>query len=146
MDNFDGLWSSDLKRSYVFADIATGFQGDDYVKKDKRLRELNFGDDEGKLYDTMSEAEQHRIDSINYRAPNGESWTQVGDRFAEFMGEKEQGSSHMVFTHGGAICALTYHLGIEDIITNSSCVGLTVDKEGRPEDIVFDWEFPLEEM
>lgn len=42
--SFEGVYSSDLKRSTSFADIATGFKGRSLVKVDQRLRELNFGD------------------------------------------------------------------------------------------------------
>ena len=44
LPDFSAIYSSDLKRSYLFADIATGFRGGSIVKKDVRLRELNFGD------------------------------------------------------------------------------------------------------
>lgn len=42
--DFSGIYSSDLKRAAMFADIATGFTGEKIFKKDVRLRELNFGD------------------------------------------------------------------------------------------------------
>jgi len=38
------IWSSDLIRAEVFAQIATGFMGDDFVRKDARLREIDFGE------------------------------------------------------------------------------------------------------
>ncbi len=42
--DFSGIYSSDLKRAVMFADIATGFTGAKIFRQDVRLRELNFGD------------------------------------------------------------------------------------------------------
>lgn len=145
-DTFNSIWSSDLRRASVYADIATGFEGDGFVKVDRRLREIHFGDDDGRSYDLMTDQEKAIIDDIGYQAPNGESWKQVSDRAIEFMGEQPPNSSHIVFTHGGLICSLTYDLGLEDIITCGSCVGVVTDQEGVLEDVVFEWEFPLEDL
>lgn len=91
----------------------------------------------------MSADEKKRINSIDYRAPNGESWDDVRARAKSFLREKGDGSK-LVFTHGGLICSLTFSLGLEDIITCGSCVGLRLDRSGEPKELVFQWEFPLE--
>lgn len=43
-DKVAGVWASDLQRSFIFADIATGFYGEGFWKKVKSLREIDFGD------------------------------------------------------------------------------------------------------
>lgn len=91
----------------------------------------------------MSQEEKKRINSIDYKAPNGESWEDVRVRAKSFLREKGEGSK-LVFTHGGLICSLTYSLGLEDMITCGSCVGVRVDRTGEPKEVVFQWEFPLE--
>jgi broad specificity phosphatase PhoE len=102
------------------------------------------------MYDLLPEAEQDVVDSIDYQAPNGESWMDVADRAVEFFGDLETGeedsAAYLVFTHGGLICSLSHDLGFEDMLTCGSVMGMDVDLDGNPEDIVFDWEFPLEEI
>lgn len=98
------------------------------------------------MYDLMTEDEQQIIDSIDYQAPDGESWMDVADRAVDFFSELKGDSSHLIFTHGGVICSLTYDLGLEDMITCGSVVGIVADEEGNPESLEFEWEFPLEEI
>jgi len=62
------------------------------------------------------------------------------------MASQPHNSCNLVFTHGGLICSLTYDLGLENIITTGSCIGLIVDQDGNPEDIAFEWSFPIEEI
>ncbi len=44
------------------------------MKMDKRLREVNFGEDEGKVFDALSQDEKNIINSLDYQAPKGESY------------------------------------------------------------------------
>lgn len=44
------------------------------LKISKDLRELNFGNDEGVVYDILKPEEKKNIDSWEYKAINGESW------------------------------------------------------------------------
>ena len=97
----------------------------------------------------MTQEEQNRIDSIDYQAPEGENWFEVSERAIELFDEfevGEAGGSYLVFTHGGLICSLTYDLGLENIITNGSVVGVLADLEGNPEELDFEWEFPLDQL
>ena len=55
--NFDGIYTSDLKRSYKSCHIALGLPKAKIIKKDKRLREINFGYDEGKHFKSLSKFE-----------------------------------------------------------------------------------------
>lgn len=50
--------------------------------------------------------------------------------------------NYLIFTHGGLICTNTYDLGLQDNITNGSCVGLRVDEKGTPTELLFHWELP----
>lgn len=58
---FNTIHSSDLNRCADFADIVLGFNGLEAEKLlilEKRLRELNFGSDEGVAYDLLSKEEK----------------------------------------------------------------------------------------
>ena len=142
----DGFFSSDLHRCTEFADIALNFNGihvQQLLTLDRRLWEIKFGDDEGLCYDTMSLADKTRIDSYEYKAPNGESWKDVRHRFVEFV----QGStarSLMVFTHGGLICSLTFELGLENVVRPGSVLAVKFE-EINPGSlkVEFVWEPPL---
>ena len=79
---------------------------------DERLRELYFGDHEGEHFDTNPEIGE-AINTMKYHAPNGESWEMVKRRFISFFKEKfREKGVYLCYTHGGAICSLTYDLGI----------------------------------
>lgn len=66
---FGKIFSSDLQRSYEFGDLALGFNGTNGERlliKNKLLRELDFGDDEGKVFDAMSSQEKEAINNPDY--------------------------------------------------------------------------------
>ncbi len=60
----------------------------------------------------MEEEEKRVMSSIEYRAPNGETWVQVKSRVIGYLDQLGEGH-HLVSTHGGLMCALTYHLGVK---------------------------------
>lgn len=129
LPKFSSVNCSDLSRSREFADIVLEFR-----KKpipDPRLREIHFGDHEGLNYDLMTPAEQANIDRFDYKAPNGESWGDVRARLVQYLLEKPPGN-HLMFTHGGTICALTYGQGIDDILPNASLLALELSENGEP--------------
>ena len=144
-NSFKKIYTSDMLRCESFADISLGFNGvinERLLTTDKRLREINFGDHEGKNYDLLSREEKEEVDSIDYQAPNGESWMDVRMRFVNFMNELETGEIYCAFTHGGTICSFTYDLGLEEIIKVGSAIGLSFDKNNTlNSDILFKWEF-----
>lgn len=125
-----GVFCSDLRRSFEFADIATGFRGQRVVKKDSRLREINFGADEGLCYDTLSPEEQTRIDDENYSAPGGETWGGVRVRMLDFFSKLEEGK-YIAFAHGGAICALTRSQGLPNVVPNATCLFIGFESENH---------------
>ncbi len=49
----------------------------------------------------------------------------------------------MVFSHGGILCALASHIGVQSVLPNCSAVGFRVDeKEGKPDLLHFKWVYP----
>ena len=147
---FKSIYSSDLQRCVNFADITLGFNGvigDKLLKTDARLREINFGDQEGVNYDLLRDNEKKAIDSFEYQAPNGESWTNVKSRFTELISQLDSNGTHCIYTHGGTICSLTYNIGIEDVIPPASVVGLLYNKEDPiASEIMFYWPYDSEQV
>ena len=70
IDSFAGLHSSDLTRCKDSLNLALGFPRK-AVSFDSRLREINFGDDEGTHFDSLPQDQKDVINSWKYQAPNG---------------------------------------------------------------------------
>jgi broad specificity phosphatase PhoE len=49
------------------------------------MRELYFGDEEGVHFDSLPSDYKDKLNSIEYRAKNGESWMDVRNRSIEFF-------------------------------------------------------------
>jgi len=97
--HFDGIWRSDLVRTRETARLA-GFPD---VPADARLREINFGDLEGKTFLEMGEEWRERLRSFaDFVAPGGESMADVRRRAEEFLAGLAVGR-HLIFSHGGWI-------------------------------------------
>mmetsp|Transcript_34117 Transcript_34117/g.39763 ORF Transcript_34117/g.39763 Transcript_34117/m.39763 type:complete len:209 (-) Transcript_34117:108-734(-) len=141
IDEFDGIYSSDLSRAIDTANIALGFTRSHKVKQDPRLREIYFGKEEGSHFDSLTETEKERFNSLDFVAKEGESWMDVRKRSRAFFASLKPGKQ-LIFTHGGLICANTYDLGLQDNLGNCSCAALKVDDKGVPVDILFKWELP----
>ena len=114
------VYSSDLSRAYDFASLIFG--GRD-IKKDKRLREIDFGDFEGLTHDELMDKHgdiyKAWIDNpFKKDLPNGESIADLRARMTEVLGD-------MVDRHGGETVCLVTHAGpikwiIHDIMKLSS--------------------------
>ncbi|MCD6546988.1 MAG: histidine phosphatase family protein [Nanoarchaeota archaeon] len=76
---FDAVFSSDLKRAVQTAEIVFG-----KVIKDKRLREINFGDLTGSDF---KEIEKRMEEFIEKPFPNGECYKDVERRIRDFLNE-----------------------------------------------------------
>jgi broad specificity phosphatase PhoE len=76
-------------------------------------------------FDSLPEAEKKKVNSLEYQAPNGENWKQARQRAIEYLAGLPAGH-HLVFTHGGLMCALTYELGVREVVANCSVVGVEV--------------------
>ena len=74
---------------------------------DDRLRELHFGDWEGKTWDTIDphDAQIWMDDFVNMPTPGGESMVQMHERVTHFWNDLIQTASQKVavVTHGGVI-------------------------------------------
>ena len=95
---FEGAWSSDLARASEFARLCFG-----EVRLDARLRELDFGDLEGKTWDEFDEETQEALMRFDgFTAPGGESVETLRERVLGFLADLRRGN-HLIFTHGGVI-------------------------------------------
>jgi probable phosphoglycerate mutase len=95
---FDSTWASDLSRATESAEIAVGG-----ATSDRRLRELDFGELEGRTWDDCSLAQQEELVGFDgFVAPGGESVAQLESRVRDFIGDLRHGE-HLIFTHGGVI-------------------------------------------
>ena len=116
---FTGVWSSDLGRALTTARLAWG-----EPKTDPRLREMSFGDLEGKRWSDLAPGTGEGIFSFrDFRAPGGESVAEVCERVLAFVTGLPAGR-HLVFTHGGAIRVLTRDLGLDRFVGTAALVVL----------------------
>ena len=103
---FTHAWSSDLIRAVRTAQLAWG-----EPQIDARLREIDFGDLEGRLWETLEA--QHKDALLRFEgfvAPGGESLAQLQQRVEAFIDHLPAGR-HLIFTHGGVIRMLAHRLG-----------------------------------
>jgi len=78
-DDFDVIFCSNLKRAVDSTKLAFG--DDPRIKIDKRLRECNYGDYNGK----PSEVVEPMCERITERFPNGENYKDVEARIQNFL-------------------------------------------------------------
>lgn len=100
------VWSSDLPRATETATLA-GLS----PTLDARLRELDFGEMEGKRFEELDRPTQQRLldpDLRGFAAPGGESTKQMRARLRAFFGDLDAlradaagEAHHVVVTHGG---------------------------------------------
>lgn len=115
--DFDGIWSSDLTRALETARVAVG-----EPDVDRRLRELDFGDLEGSVWNDLDldlRAALKEFDS--FRAPGGESVADFAERLFEFLDELNTGC-HLVFAHGGVIRAIGRACGSDGFPSHTEIV------------------------
>ena len=99
--DFDGVWSSDLIRAVETARVAIS-----EPSVDERLREIDFGDLEGAVWDELdSDIRAGLKEFDSFQSPGGESTAAFVDRVFAFLDELEAGR-HLVFAHGGVIRAI----------------------------------------
>jgi probable phosphoglycerate mutase len=116
---FDGVWSSDLQRAVQSALAAWGAP-----VADPRLREINFGDLEGRNWETLDPAYKQAISAFDgWAAPGGESLDEVRARVTGFLAELPPGR-YLLFTHGGVIRLLTRELGQDGFVPTGTIVGI----------------------
>ena len=117
---FAGVWSSDLSRSTETARLAASG-----AATDERLRELDFGELEGRTWDECPpEVRQALAAFDDFEAPGGEAVTQLRRRVHEFAMALGDGD-HLVFTHGGVIRLLLREAGRDASVTPGEMVSLS---------------------
>lgn len=108
---FDGVWSSDLRRSAETAEIICG-----RCVEDPRLRELNFGRLEGLVWEEVEPQHQEALLAFDgFRAPGGESVEELCDRVHSFIDELPDGD-HLIVTHGGVVRLLLREIGADRFV------------------------------
>jgi len=112
-EKIDAIYSSDLKRSAIGAEMIAKFHSID-VKKIKEVRELNYGIWEGmKVEDVMSkyqdEMKKRYSDIVNHRVEGGETLKELQERVLD-------AARKMLKTHMGETILLVGHGGVNRII------------------------------
>ena len=108
---YDRILSSPLSRALKLAQHCVP-QGTHIIEVDDRLKEINFGDWEGKHWDSILEKEQEVSAFFEYfidqPAPRGESLRDLARRVADLLDELYTSGAQRVllFSHGGVINAV----------------------------------------
>ena len=122
---YEGVWSSDLRRAAQTARIAYG-----QARPDARLRELDFGALEGMRWDDLpSNLQRDLVGFDRFSAPGGESVAGLRHRVLDFVDSLPAGQ-HLLFTHGGVIRLLLRLANADDLVAPGSVVtwpGMTED-------------------
>lgn len=109
---FDLVYCSDLKRAVHSAKLT--FEGKVKIIPDKRLRECNYGDYNGKPSKIVEPLQEK---SVSKPMPNGESYEDVKQRIAEFLNgvyEKYRGKHIAIVAHKAP------QLAIEVLLNNKT--------------------------
>jgi alpha-ribazole phosphatase/probable phosphoglycerate mutase len=131
-DSIAVVYSSDLGRAVETVEIAFGDSGIP-LRRDRRLRECNYGELNGVPVAGLEEEVPRRIDTPY---PGGESYRQVVERVREFLDElppELDGKRILLVSHAAPRWALQHLLGgerLEDVV-------------GAPFDWQPGWEFVL---
>lgn len=103
------MYTSDLSRAVQTAYIIGRFLNCNNIKKEKLLRERNFGIWEGKTLDEIKERwkedfERWKKDPLNFYPPEGESTLELKERVEKVLKEikeKHRGETVCIVAHGG---------------------------------------------
>lgn len=108
----DAVFTSPLSRCVHLAE----FCGYPDAIRDNRLLEMNFGDWEMRLYDSIvgPEADRWYEDYINTPVPGGESFMMQYLRVSAFLDELHRQPIHraLVFAHGGVLACAGIYAGL----------------------------------
>lgn len=111
-ERFDAIYSSDLQRCQQTLQWAEVAKAGVPMTLEPRLRELDFGEYEGKVYDELKDLPHYRawIDSVGeLQIPGGESAAQLRQRLDAWLQDlatKARSDSYqkvLAVTHGGVI-------------------------------------------
>lgn len=114
---FEGVWSSDLRRA---VDTARKAHGE--PQTDQRLREMNFGDLEGRSWDELDPAHREGLlEFEGFESPRGESTAQLVARVCAFIEDLPFGR-HLMVCHGGVLRVVSRSLGLDRFLGNGSLI------------------------
>ena len=134
--SFDVVFCSDLKRAVDSANLTIG-EGVEIIK-DKRLRECNYGDLNGKPSEIVEPLQEEHTTE---RFPNGESYENVKKRiqnFLDFLKENYDGKHVAVVAHKAPQLAL-------DVLLKSKSWALAFAEDWRKKKAwQSGWEYILE--
>ena len=123
-ERFDSVWSSDLDRALRTARLAWG-----EPRRDARLREMNFGELEGRSWDALLPEQRDVVARFSdFTAPGGESFDALRTRVLSFVDSLGPGR-HLLFTHGGVVRVLSREAGVDAFVPTGTL--LVVDWEAR---------------
>lgn len=124
------FYSSPLQRCIILAN----YLSEANYTTDPRLMEMNFGDWEMKNWDAISLEEMNpwMMDFVNVTVPNGESFTKLYERVADFMQttfQVENSKPLVIVTHAGVIrsmlCKIS-DLPLKEAFTNKVDFGQVI--------------------
>ena len=83
------------------------------------------------------------FNSIEYKAPEGETWPDVRKRCIEFFSTLENNKKYLMFTHGGLMCSLTWTINLQKCLPTGSIIGMQLNQNtSEPEKLHFYWAHP----
>ncbi len=130
-ESWQRIYSSDLSRALATARIVGAARAMEIVT-DERLREFDFGRWEGLTWGEIVARYPHLADlgfaaAKQYAPEGGESFAQVRDRLASFVGDlaKEPFDAVAVVTHAGPLHAIFSALGLEEPALHFTPGGIT---------------------
>ena len=110
------IWSSDLRRARETAE-RIGQRWDVAPAIDARLREMNFGEWDGRFWNALEREDPDRLKRwmenwITERVPGGESFTLLSERVRDWYARclADPAAEIVVVAHAGSIRALLCHL------------------------------------
>lgn len=110
-ESFGGVWSSDLRRTVATARLAWG-----EPRQDPRLREIHFGELEGRPWLGLEESHRTALERFEGLATeSGESFDTVRARVFSFLDALPSGR-HLLFTHGGIVRLLSREVGHDQFV------------------------------
>ena len=123
-ERFESVWSSDLERALRTARLAWG-----EPRQDRRLREMSFGELEGRSWESLLKAEQDALVRFSgFTAPGGESFEALRARVLSLVEGLSPGR-HLLFTHGGVVRLLSREAGEDSFVPTGTL--LVVDWSQR---------------
>ncbi len=116
---FEGVWSSDLRRTIATARLAWG-----EPRQDPRLREIHFGELEGLYWPTLEAPHRAALERFEGLATErGETFEVVRARVVAFLDELPPGR-HLLFTHGGIVRLLSRDAGEDQFVPTGTLLAL----------------------